>query len=222
MSYKKERVIVIIGAIIIIALAIGLPFLTKPCDNLLPNFALSQLAFSAVAFFIVFLALYFTIVQLRKSMVKPDLKLVFSEKGDTETTINVSDIKDLSNNVALWIVNKGNAVAELFQIELEMPKLYYPLFSNFTEHQELMLRGTTPEQARTDKDMVAVSIYNVRQIPCFVNSPVKLTSHLLLKTHNQHYEKYTDFKIKYHIFGDWNETQKGELRVKCKKNREVT
>ncbi|MFC1989658.1 hypothetical protein ACFLVW_03730 [Chloroflexota bacterium] len=218
MKFKRERALVIIGAIIIIGLAIGLPFLARPCDNLLPNFALSQLVFSAVASFIIFLALYFNIVQLRKSMAKPKLELVFSEKGDTETVINVSRIKEMSNNTELWVINKGNAITELFQIELMMPSIYYPQFSSFTGQRELMLRATTPEQATTEKGMVAVSLYNMRQIPCFVNSPVQLTSYLLLKTHNQRYGKYVDFKIKYRIFGDWNEIQKGELSVICKKN----
>ncbi|MFC2021732.1 hypothetical protein ACFLTR_00730, partial [Chloroflexota bacterium] len=176
-----------------------------------------QLILSAIAFIGVFIALMIAFAQFRKSMAKPDLKLVFNEKGDTETDINVSRINEMLNSKELWVINKGNAIAELFQIELEMPKIYYPQFSSFTGRRELMLRGTTPEQAITDKDKVVVSIYNTRQIPCFVNSPVQLTSHLSLKTNNQLYDEYKDFKIRYRIFGDWNEVQAGELRVKCNK-----
>jgi hypothetical protein len=73
MNYRREITFAILGVLIVIALAIGLPFLSNPSENLLPNFALSQLALSGVAFFVVFVALVLTIFQFRHSLAKPKI-----------------------------------------------------------------------------------------------------------------------------------------------------
>ncbi|MFH1003340.1 MAG: hypothetical protein V1780_04270, partial [Chloroflexota bacterium] len=108
MNQRLERTLIIIGALVVIGLAIGLPFLSNPSEQLLPKFALSQLAFSAVAFLIVFLTLYFTIIQFRKSMAKPELEVIFTTTNNSECSINILPKEEDKQYLRLSVVNKGN------------------------------------------------------------------------------------------------------------------
>ena len=214
-SFKKERNLVIIGALVVIALAIGLPFLSKPEQDLLPKFALSQLAFGAVAFFIVFLALYFTIVQLRKSMAKPQLKVAFSADGKAGTEIIITKSKDLTQKPDLWVINTGNAITKLFQVDFDLPAIFNPRFTPSTEVGHGIPEVTSRNSPT--KGNVIISFCSYEKIYCFVGNPAQIHS-LHLKTSPQNYEKYPEqFKIKYRIFGDWAEKQEGELTVSCNK-----
>ncbi len=217
MNFKLERTLVIIGAIIIIALAMGLPFLFQPSQDLLPNFALSQLTVSAVAFFIIFLTLYFTIIQLRKSMAKPKIKIYFSENKATAISVKIAKSVDLPvMSLELWIVNSGNAVAKSFQVELDVPDDFNPNF-------HLIYSGvkTVPPRYLRDVNIRTVSFCNIENY-CFVGLPTHLVS-LTLEIHKELYNKYPDeFKVPYRVYGDWAETQEGKLRVICKKEQEVS
>ena len=221
MNIKLERIIVIIGAIIVIALAIGLPFIFQPSDSLLPSFALSQLAFSAVAFFMVFLALYFTIVQLRKSMAKPKLEVVFSENGKSEYNITIhKDIpegEEYKHEIELSVINKGNAITKFFQIDFLIPPLYRPRLDASSQ----LIRGVPnaplrPKFEISESDSV-VSTFNPGVITCFVNKPTKIPS-LLIGTFTEKYDQYPkEFIITYGVYGDWAETQEGKLKIIIKK-----
>jgi len=211
MNFKLERTVVIIGAIIIIALAIGLPFLTRPSENLLPNFALSQLAFSAVAFFIVFLALYFTIVQLRKSMAKPHIKVAFSNSGKQQDELIYYINGKTSQLSSLWLINDGNAIARYFQIDFIIP-----------------IDIGKPSQYVTlvrDNGNYILTYTNEGKYTLFVNRPFQDPNLIFPAAINKDkcIDIYRDsFKVEYRIFGDWGETQKGELKVNLIKQQEVT
>ncbi len=223
MNFKLERIIVIIGAIIIIALAIGLPFIFQPSDSLLPSFALSQLAFSAVAFFIVFLALYLTMVQLRKSMAKPKLEVIFSEILNHKTSISVPQNQDVKYILKLSVVNKGNAITKLFQIDFTLPTIFNPRLEPTTGLIPKEAYAGTATNPRQNPNMTStISYYSNEQVYCFVNRPAPIHM-LVIKTRSNEYDNYpNEFKIKYSIYGDWAETQKGELEVICYKDKEAS
>ncbi len=226
MNFKQERALVIIGAIVIIGLAIGLPFLTKPCDNLLPNFALSQLTFSAVAFFIVFLALYFTIVQLRKSMAKPKLEVIFTENNKSEISIDITRDTpqgvEVQHELKLSVINKGNAITKLFQIDFTVPILFHPR----TDANSVLILGIPRPPLNPPLNMsegnTVISFCSYEKVYCFVNKPARIHT-LLLGTFAENYDRYpNEFRITYRVFGDWAETQEGVLKVICKKQQEVS
>jgi len=208
MKFKRERFLVILGALVIIGLAIGLPFLTRPCGNLLPNFALSQLAFSAVAFFIVLLALYFTIVQLRKAMAKPLIKVAFNKEGEQQATLIYRKDGRRENALPspLWLINEGNAVARYFQIDFIVP-------------ENVGKQSRYVEITRDDGNYV-VSNINDGDYTLFVNRPYSDPSMHLTPAINLNKCIELDlasFTIKYKVYGDWAETQEGELKVNIKK-----
>ena len=214
MNFKQERALVIIGAILIIGLAIGLPFIIKPCENLLPSFALSQLAFSAVAFFIIFLALYFTIVRLRKSMAKPKISIYFSENKATEISMDISESQDLPDrSLELWLINNGNAVAKVIQVEFDVPDYFNP-----TIHPKYNNIFIVPPRFSNGGYIRTISFYSIDNY-CFVGLPINLIS-FVLERHKDLVGFYhpDEFKISYRVYGDWAETQEGELKVMCKKN----
>ena len=208
MNPKIERTLIIIGAIIIIALAIGLPFLTRPSDTLLPNFALSQLAFSAVAFLIVFVALMITMAQFRKSMAKPKLEVIFTETNNDEITMNILPKKEDKQYLRLSVINKGNAITDMFQIDFDIPVIFNPTInSNKPDSVHHHANGSNR----------IVSFVSNHDHPCFVSIPTPIYS-LVLETHEENYEKYSShLVIPYKIFGDWSKPHEGKLKITCNK-----
>ncbi len=219
MNFKRERNLVIIGAIVVIALAIGLPFLSNPGEDLLPKFALSQLAFSAVAFLIVFLALYFTMVQLRKSMAKPKLKVAFTEDGKTETTIIITQDRKKLHQLKLYIINSGNAITKLFQVEFEIPII---LKANFGLAVVNNIPSPIPPRLSSNGEKQIFTLCNDGNYCVFVNSPCEFHG-LTLHSEPSNYEEYkNEYEIRYTVFGDWAETQEGKLKVSIIKQEETT
>jgi len=218
MNLKVERILVIVGALIIVALAIGLPFLSKPGQDLLPKFALSQLSFSAVAFLVILLALYFTIVQLRKSMAKPKIRVAFNKEGATGVGINIRRDKSDDYNLYLWITNDGNAVTKLFQIDFEIPDIFDPELKGSIGGRFLPYQTIRPSSnGDASEDTRIISFCNDGDFCVFVNSPVEFLT-LSLKSLPQNYEDYEEeYEIRYRVYGDWAETQEGKLKVICKK-----
>ena len=209
-----------IAILIIIGIAIAIPLIHQRIfhTTFLETITFAQAIFSALALVFIIYTFNVSVIQLNKAMARPKLSLAFSEDGKTETSIDISKTQSMfTPTMPLWVLNKGNAVAELFQIELEMPKIYNPTFSNFARQPELVLYSTGSQPSLTDENAVVISIFNRKQIPCFVNSPVQLTSYIFLKMYRQNYNEFKDFKIKYRIFGDWTEAREGELKVICKK-----
>ena len=211
MNFKWERVLVIVGALVIIALAIGLPFLSNPDEGLLPKFSLSQLSFSAVAFFIVFLALYFTIIRFRKSMAKPLIKVAFNERGEQHATVIYKDGKLTARLPSLWLINKGNAVARYFQIDFIIPE-------NIGKQSKYI-------SIVRDDGKYIISYTNDGKYTLFVNKPYldpNIVFSAAIDTNKCIKVNEDSFEIKYRIYGDWAETQEGKLKVNINKQQEVT
>lgn len=205
MTYKRTITFAIIGVLVVIALAIGLPFFSRPCENLLPNFALSQLALSAVAFFVVFVALVLTIFQFRKSMARPLIKVAFNEKGQQHTTLIYKNGKITAELLPLWLINKGNAVARYFQIDFIIP--------------ENIGKQSRYKPIAKDNGRYIMPCTNDGAYTLFVNKP-HLGPNISIAID---YEKCIQinedsFEIKYRIYGDWAETQKGKLKVNINKS----
>ncbi len=211
----------LVGAgIFAIILAIVLPFITAPNENLASKFALAQLSLSSVGFILIIVTLCFTIVQLRKSMAKPKLEVIFSETGKPETTIEISrNIKqdiELKEVLRLSVLNTGNAITSFFQIDFSLPSIYRPEIANWAQ----LIRGT-PFTELTSKFEIpkgerVVSIYNNRQLTCFVNKLTEIPF-LSIRILPENIKEYTNIEIKYKIYGDWAETQEGTLKVKINK-----
>lgn len=205
MTYKRTITFAIIGVLVVIALAIGLPFFSRPCENLLPNFALSQLALSAVAFFVVFVALVLTIFQFRKSMARPLIKVAFNEKGQQHTTLIYKNGKITAELLPLWLINKGNAVARYFQIDFIIP--------------ENIGKQSRYKPIARDNGRYIMPCTNDGAYTLFVNK-LHLGPNISIAIDYKKCIQINEdsFEIKYRIYGDWAETQKGKLKVNINKS----
>ncbi len=205
MTYKRTITFAIIGVLVVMALAIGLPFFSRPCENLLPNFALSQLALSAVAFFVVFVALVLTIFQFRKSMARPLIKVAFNEKGQQHTTLIYKNGKITAELLPLWLINKGNAVARYFQIDFIIP--------------ENIGKQSRYKPIARDNGRYIMPCTNDGAYTLFVNKPHLGPNISIAIDYKKCIQINEDsFEIKYRIYGDWAETQKGKLKVNINKS----
>jgi len=214
---KNEYIIVIIGAIIAVALAIGLPFVTQPSEQLMPKLTLSQLALSAGALFFLSISLYLTIVQVRKSMAKPIIKVAFNESGEQQATLIYKD-DEPSGLPSLWLINEGNAIARYFQIDFVIPE-------NIGKPSVSQYLYTKYVSFVKDKGEYILSYTNEGRYTLFVNRPYSDPNMVFWAAIDTKkcIKVYEDsFEIKYRIYGDWAETQEGELRVVCKKHKEVS
>lgn len=173
--------------------------------------AAAGLIFTVLAFTAVMYSLYAVFVQLRKSMAKPKLSLAFSEDGKTETIIKITDRPNQQPiELKLWVFNSGNAIAKTFQIDLEIPTEYRPRLSKTaTTYTQV---DTSPKN-RGGK--IIKSIYQEKFI-AFVHRPALIDA-LQLQIDPNNYAQYRDFDIEYNIYGDWAETQEGELTVRIQK-----
>jgi len=209
MSFSKKQIIVIaIASFVIIALAIGLPFLSKPSDDLIPRFALSQLAFSAVAFFIIFTGLILNLIQLRKSIAKPKLEVIFTKTNNDEITMDILPKEKDERYLKLSVMNKGNAITDMFQIDFDTPAIF-----------KATINSNKPDSVHhhTNGSNRIVSFVSNHDHPCFVNTPTPIYS-LVLETHEEDYEKYSShLVIPYKIFGDWSKPHEGKLKITCNK-----
>ena len=214
---RHEYIIVIVGAITAVGLAIGLPFVTHPTEALLPRLTLAQLALSGAALFIVAVTLYLTIVQVRKAMAKPQLMLAFSKDEKTETTINIPKDRKEHHNLNLWIINKGNAVTELFQLEFEIPDIFE---SEFRTLISSMSPHTLLSNPPSNKGTKILSFCNKGNFCAFVNSAVEFPLLILWSLPERFREYEKEYEIRYRVFGDWAETQEGKLKIKVNKQEE--
>ena len=203
---KNEYIIVIVGAIIAVGLAIGLPFVTQPGAQLMPKLTLSQLALSAGALFLMSVALYLTIVQVRKSMAKPIIKVSFNAQGKQQGTLIYRDARS-SELPNLWIINEGNAIARYFQIDFIIPENIWR--ESFNQYVHCV----------KDNGNYTLSYTNEGRYTLFVNKPY-LDPNIVFSAAidaSKCIEVYKDsFEIKYRIYGDWAETQEGALKVLIK------
>jgi hypothetical protein len=219
MNFKKAQTIGLILAFVpaLLTVVVWAVLKTKYSDLV----ATAALGYAILAFIAVWFTLYGTLAQLRKSMAKPKIEVVFTENGTPENIIKV--IKDISYNdefqheLKLSIVNNGNAVARCFQIDFLIPKLYRPRIG----HHSLLPRGPLPPEFDISEEVQKIPLYNDGNLVFFVKKPVKICT-LILGTFTEKHEQYPkEFSIEYRVYGDWKEEQEGKLKIKINKQQEA-
>ena len=201
------------------ALVVIYAFSVKGELNFSETMAFAQLLFTILAFGFVLYTLYVALAQLRKSMAKPKLRVSFDKEGaKVVPVINIRRDKSEDYNLYLWIINDGNAVTRLFQIDFEIPDIFDPKLKGSIGGRFLPYETIRPtSNGDASKDTRIISFYNDWDFCVFVNSPVEFLI-LSLKSLPQNYEEYEEeYEIRYRVYGDWAETQEGKLKVICKK-----
>ena len=199
--YISGFVVLIIVILLILLLP---PFLFE--FNYLETLGTQQLYFSIVAFSVIWITLLLTIRQFRKSMAKPHIKVAFNEKGEQSFTLTYKDNRVTNSLPSLWLINEGNTISRYFQIDFIVPE-------NIGKQSDYVAI------ARDDGKYI-ISYTNDGKYTLFVNKP-HLDPNMLFSPAidtNKCIKISEDVrKIKYRIFGDWAETQEGELKIQVKK-----
>jgi hypothetical protein len=210
MNFKKAQRIGLILAFVPALLTVGV-WIALRLDY--PDLvATAALGYAVLAFIAVWFTLYATLAQLQKALAKPKLEVMFTENGKKEWELHCSESH--WEGIPLWINNNGNAVAELFSIDLTMPTIFMPRIQQqieFTTNTRINEKGTT------------ASFINNRigKYVCFVNKPVEFGP-LLLKMEPTKYDEYENpFIIQYKIFGNWETIQEGTLKVTINKQEVI-
>jgi hypothetical protein len=167
---------------------------------------------AASAFYGVIYNMNYNTIQLKKILAKPKLKLAFTEDGQTQKNIEASRVTNQNISLDLWVINDGDSIAKLFQIELEIPSLYNPHYQFYPEERTVECKTIRSTKNKTE----ILSLCNNEKIICFVNCPAIITDVKLI-LNSQDYDTLSDFTVHYKIFGDWGEPQTGELKVILKK-----
>lgn len=210
---KKANALVGAGIATII-LSILLPIIIPPPpENLMPIFTWAQpwaqLSISAVGLILVIVALGFAMEEFQKSMAKPRIKVAFNEKGEQQATLTYKGGHLTGGLPSLWLINKGNAVARYFQIDLIIPE-------NIGKQSKYI------SIVRDDGNYI-ISYTNDGKYTLFVNKPY-LDPNIIFSAaiDNNKCMKINEdsFEIKCQIYGDWAETQEGKLRVNINKLQE--
>jgi hypothetical protein len=193
---------VITGGIILGGL-IANAFLSNPDKELLPTYALAELYVSILAFAAVWITLIILIFQLRQSMAKPLIKVAFNKEGEQRATLIYRKDGRRENALpsTIWLINEGNAVARYFQIDFIIPE-------NIGKQSRLI------DNITRDDGNYVVSNINDGGYTLFVNRPrpdpnMNFSPAIDIKK----CIKVNSFEIEYRVYGDWAETQKGELKV---------
>jgi len=216
MSYFEKNKWYISGFVVLIIVILLIlllpPFLFK--FNYSETLGTQQLYFSIVAFSVIWITLLLTIRQFRKSMAKPHIKVAFNEKGDQSFTLTYKDNRVTNSLPRLWLINEGNAIAQHFQIDVIIPK-------SITEPESKIKTLTETISTRDNGNCIfSYTNTNDKDDILFVHKPKQpknLDFFIAIDT-NKCIEASEDVcKIKYRIYGDWAETQEGELKIKVKK-----
>jgi hypothetical protein len=164
--------------------------------------ATAGLLLATAAFYGVLYNMNYTTIQLRKILAKPKIKVAFSKDGEQQTTVTFKNGKLVTDIPHPWIINEGNAVARFFQIDFIMP--------------EDIARPTGHAETRREDGKYILSYPNEGRYTLFVNKP--FFDKGMLFSSQMNLEKCIDwnneyFIIEYHVYGDWAETQEGQLKV---------
>ncbi len=202
--------------IIAIVLAIIIPLTTG--NDLATSFATAQLALNAAAFIVILVALCYTIAQARKSMAKPRLEVFFSDSGNSKTSIDIPRDRTAEHHLKLSVINRGNAVTKLFQIDFKVASIFDPrLEPTVGLVLKIAYAGKCSNPQQNTDNTSTISYFSDEQVYCFINAPAPIYM-LKLITHPSNYDSYpNEFTITYRVFGDWAETQEGTLKVNCNK-----
>ncbi len=216
LSFYKEHEPVIIGAtlaVVLTSLSLGLGLLaTSGLPSLSDRLSVMQLILSAVAFVGVFIALMVAIAQFRKSNAKPKIKVAFNEKGEQSFTLTYKDNKATSNLPPLWLINEGTAISQHFQIVVIIPESII--------NPESIGKILTYTIITRDNGNCIFSYTNDEGYTLFVHKPKQpqdMNLSIAIDNHKCMNLPKNNIKLKYNIYGDWAETQEGELTVNVKK-----
>ena len=204
-----KKVIFIACAIIAVTLAFVFYYSEINEFNFSETMALAQVIFTILAFGAVLYTLHYASVQFTKATAKPELKLFFNETRTSESTIVISQDKPPHKRITyplkLSILNTGNAITDLFQIDFEIPEIFNPRIPE-------VISGTVENSVKSGTPKT-VSFINKKVYVCFVNRPREICSLELLIQANLFNEYPNPLIIPYKIYGDWAEPQKSELKV---------
>ena len=180
--------------------------------------ALGQAIFSVIALMAILYSLWATGVQLRKSMAKPRLGVVFSENSSSEISLTIPQSREVPHILKLSVVNKGNAITKLFQIDFVVPTIFDPKLEPTQGQIPQIAYAGIIDNPRRNPDMTSTIFYSsAERVYAFVNKAVPICM-LRLTTLPREYTNYPrEFNIKYFVHGDWAETQEGVLKVTCSK-----
>lgn len=170
--------------------------------------AFAQFIFTIVVFAVIWFTFYLALVQFRKSMAKPLIKVAFNKKGEQQATLTFKNGKP-GSLPSVWLINEGNAVARYFQIDFTIP--------------ENIGRPSAYVPLSKEDGSYILSYVNEGRYTLFVNRPYSDPNMLFSSAMNLSKcieLNVASFKIKYKVYGDWALTQKGELTIKC--NRQET
>ncbi len=207
----KQYWIIVIGGILAIT-AVASPFFINPSNNESINWSRSQVTLSAIAFIAIFYAFYATMIQLRKSMAKPLIKVAFNERGDQSFTLTYKDNGVTNSLPPLWLINEGNAISQHFQIVVIIPESII--------NPESIGKSLTYTIITRDNGNCIFSYTNDEDYTLFVHKPKQpqdMNLSIAIDNHKCMKLPKNNFKLKYYIYGDWAETQEGELKIQVKK-----
>jgi hypothetical protein len=206
---KLVNPFIFIGFGVIVALAaVILPLLISPDNEESLKWAIARTTLSAITIPIILVGFFYNTIQFQKTMAKPNLEVYFNKERNREHVIDLTEGK---KEIELWVLNTGNAITELFQIDFYIPRMFSPtidchIIDSVTRYKE--------------EANILVSFRNKHNYVCFVNIPIQI-SPLVIELHPQLRNYVGEYEISYRVFGDWAETQEGKLKIILKK-REVS
>jgi hypothetical protein len=203
------------GIVAVLIIIIGILFsFVGPCASVGNplQYAKFQSVLTVVSAIAIIFTLTYTTFMFRRAIAIPIIKVTFNEARVSEITVNLyrSNSTDFREQKIcdLVVTNTGEAVATIFQINLEAPQEA----SIATPEIERRLRPYITTDRQRQKNIDIISICN-NGMPFFVNSPVKVTS-LVWRTEPRCSTQLPfKFEIKYKVFGNWTGRQEGILIV---------
>jgi len=213
-----------IGLVLLLIVMLLSVILTRELSVTLgERLSILQLVLSFFAFLAIIITLIITIRTFRKSMAKPKLEVIFSESGKPEISIDIPKEIEATHELKLSVINKGDAITKLFQIDFIVPAILRPRFDAWSATYLGIPSPPLNPPLDMKEDERIISFCSYEKVYCFVNKPARINT-LLLGTLAEKYDDYpNEFTITYRIFGDWAETQSGKLKIRVRKHsKEVT
>jgi len=204
--YLKTWYPYLIVALVLVGSGLGIYLPFRYHLELAEKIVIGQLVIGTLSLLVILFGLYPVLRQLRISEAKPKLSLAFDELGKTDTTLDVIQGRGKTHRIVLWILNNGNAVAEKYQVDLEVDRSLGAAFMGIWAETKIY----NPQQSTEDgRQTLSFSLI----YPCFVRRPITAIS-LFLSTNDKSPQ---EFRMPYRVFGTWSPEERGELRVRLQK-----
>lgn len=204
-------------AIIVIILVLGAIIWSCFFSPLAPEenwlkYASAQLLFNVVVIIGIVFSLLFATARFRKSLARPSLKLTFDEKGATDIPLNIGQQQQQDLKIPIYAYNKGDKVANTYQIQLEIPNIFERYLIRESEGDRLDGKPSSVLNAF----VVSFYSYGKAEYTCYVDKYVPIGK-IRLKAGKVFDIKSKTLILNYKIFGDWGEYQKGSLKFICER-----